>query len=381
MRVITRANNRCTIEASREPWVRDVQWLYWDPPRWLTFWKRGGRGTQLFYIIWQWGVKSKARRSMEERDADVIHHLTFGKYWVPSRLARLGRPFLFGPVGGGEHSPPGLTACTSLRGSLTETSKALATWFVGHFPPSVRLLRSADWTFAATKQTEHALRRLGVPRVCVLPQSGIRPTDIPSALLSEPQPDRDERVFTLVSASRLIHWKAVDLAIEALSQAVKHIPARLIVLQTGPEMENLKRLAKDIGVDRHVEFKGRLAGLEDVYRQIRSADALIHPALHEAFGQACLEALALGTPVICLNWAGPGLIIDQATGIAVQPGNRKETISRLAEAIVTMSGRIRNPEACQARAYGVFHWEQMAGSLVQEYRKIAANKEPSRPQA
>ena len=94
----------------------------------------------------------------------------------------------------------------------------------------------------------------------------------------------------------MIHWKAIDLAIKAFADVVKQHPdARLEILGGGPELNRLKRLVVKLGLQGQVVFLGRLPTLGDVYRKIASATALIHPALHEAFGQACLEALALST--------------------------------------------------------------------------------------
>jgi glycosyltransferase involved in cell wall biosynthesis len=374
--VITRANNRTAIESSGEDWIQQVQWIYWDPPKWLTFWKKGGRGVQLFYGIWQYGVKAVAERALATHDFDIIHHLTFGKYWIPSRLAGLPRPFVFGPVGGGECSPPGLAACRSLRGRITEIAKSLAIELVAQFPGTKSLYRSAAWSFAATAQTELALRQLGVSRVSILPQSGIRPSDLPridSALIP-----RDSDDLRLVTAARLIHWKAIDLAIESVAVASKTINVRLTVLQTGPELERLKALARRLGIEDLVEFKGRLPRLEDVYQEIARADALVHPALHEAFGQACLESLALGVPVICLNWGGPGLIVDSETGYAVEPGNRTETVSRLAQAMVDLTNERKNglsrAAACKQHAFDCFHWKKLADAIVEKYSEFASSR-------
>ena len=234
--VITRANNRTLIEDSCEAWTQQVQWIYWDTPQWLTFWKKGGRGVQLFYGIWQYGVKAVAEKALATYDFDIIHHLTFGKYWVPSRLAALGVPFVFGPVGGGETSPPRLGKGNGFRGYLAELSKKSARTFVAWFPPTRRLLQKAAWTFAATPQTEKALRATGVTRLSVLTQSGIAPMDSP------PFPIRDcteaGGSFTgplqLITASRLIHWKAIDLVIEAVASLPANINVRLCVLQEGP---------------------------------------------------------------------------------------------------------------------------------------------------
>lgn len=372
--VITRANNQTAIEKSGEEWIKLVHWIYWDPPKWLTFWKKGGRGIQLFYLIWQYGVKAVAERSLATHDFDIIHHLTFGKYWVPSRLAGLPRPFVFGPVGGGECSPSGLAVCDSPRGRLAEISKGLAIWIMARLPGTKCLFRSAAWTFAATSQTEEALAKLGVSNLSILPQSGIRPSDLPQIDAHGSLPSRESGALALVTASRLIHWKAVDLAIEAVALASREIQIHLTVLQTGPEMANLKSLVKRLGIENLVEFKGRLPRLEDVYHEIARADALVHPALHEAFGQACLESLALGVPVICLNWGGPGLIVDQDTGFAVEPGSREETVSRLARAMVNLAAERKNSrsrtDACKTRAFTVYHWANLADAIVEKYRDV-----------
>jgi glycosyltransferase involved in cell wall biosynthesis len=373
--VITRANNRTAIENSGEEWTQQVQWIYWDPPQWLTFWKKGGRGVQVFYGIWQYGVKAVAEKALVTHNFDIIHHLTFGKYWIPSRLAGLSRPFVFGPVGGGECSPPGLASCGSLRGRIAEIAKGLAIALVTRLPGTKRLYRSAAWSFAATAQTEQALRQLGVSRVSILPQSGIRASDLPR--IDPPSEQRDSDELLLVTAARLIHWKAIDLAIEAVATASRTIRVRLIVLQTGPEMDSLKALARRLGVEKQIEFKGRLPRLEDVYQEIARADALVHPALHEAFGQACLEALALGVPVICLNWGGPGLIVDSETGFAIEPSCREETVLRLAQAIDDLdieqkNGFSRN-EACKERAYRCFHWKILANEILSKYEEVASS--------
>lgn len=373
--VVTRANNRECIQSCDEPWVKQVRWIFWDPPKSLTFWKKGGRGVQAFYILWQWLVFGLCRNIVREQKIDVAHHLTFGKYWIPSRLAALPIPFIFGPVGGGEETPPLLHHCEGFRGRWATGTKKLLEVLITRNPLSLDLYHRASWTFAATDQTASKLRSLGVERISILPQSGISPQDLPSI---GPQPHGEDHPcgeLRLVTAARLIHWKAIDLAIEAVAEAHKKIPVRLIVLQNGPELKNLQDLARRLGIEDRVEFKGRLPSLEAVYREIASADALVHPALHEAFGQACLESLALGVPVICLNWGGPGLIVDKETGFAVEPGSRKETISRLAQDMINLGVErqqgVSRTTACKNRAFSQFHWAKLADAIVNKYHEAA----------
>ena len=316
--VLTRANNRTAIEGAGEEWTKSVRWLYYDPPRWLTFWKRGRRGVQLFYLIWQIGAARFVRRRFGSGDFDAVHHVTFGKYWIPTFIDLPGLPVVFGPVGGGEETPPAFRGTFSFRGRVAETAKKAASWLLPRLPGVRAAYRRMSLCLAATDQTAEKLRRLVPCPVVVFPQSAVSSEDaaamrgIADAAVRSPSP-------LFVTACRLDHWKAVRLAVEAFSSFLRdHLGARLVVLGNGPEEKPLRDLVSRMGLSECVSFPGRLPALRDVYERIASATALLHPALHEAFGQACLEAVALGTPVVCWDWGGPGMIC-RANGIEPVP--------------------------------------------------------------
>lgn len=315
--VLTRENNRETILGSGEPWIERVKWVFIDPPRWLTFWKRGGRGVQLFYVLWQVAAFCHVKRMLKQETFDRIHHITFGKYWVPSFLSYTGLPVVFGPVGGGEKLPRGYFWGLSWSGRLAEVGKTVFSWIVPRLPIFRGAYRRMTHVLCATEQTQHAVKKLVKCPTEVIPQSGLSAEELElTAKIAESVQKSKTPLF--VTASRLNHWKAIDLAIKAFADVVKQHPdARLEILGGGPELNRLKRLVVKLGLQGQVVFLGRLPTLGDVYRKIASATALIHPALHEAFGQACLEALALSTPVICWDWGGPGLIVDKTCGSAI----------------------------------------------------------------
>lgn len=376
--VVTRLNNREIIGACDEGWVQKVRWVFIDPPKGLTFWKRKGRGVQAFYLLWQWTLRRKVRQLLREEQFKVFHHLTFGKYWVPSGLANLGVPLVFGPVGGGEATPASLAGHLPFKAKVAERARELLKGLIRHTPGVAKLYRSCDRSVAATQQTAEALRRMGVTSISVLPQSGIRPGDL-NGVEAEARPSGEDARppgrIRLVSACRLIYWKGVDLAIRAVKEARdRGVDVELIVLQEGPEKATLENLVRELGLAKWVKFTGRLPTLEDVYRTIQSADALIHPAYHEAFGQSCLESLALGVPVLCLDWGGPAVIVDDETGIRVAPSSYRETVHQLAEAIALLPAKLAAGEfsaaSCQKRAFTIFSWERLAKSLSDLYEEI-----------
>ena len=83
-----------------------------------------------------------ARKLHQQVRFDVVHHVTFVKYTMPSFMALLPVPFVWGPVGGGETTPSGFWWSFSLRGKVFEIFRVLARR-LGEFDPFVRLDREA----------------------------------------------------------------------------------------------------------------------------------------------------------------------------------------------------------------------------------------------
>ncbi|MEJ6642524.1 MAG: glycosyltransferase [Akkermansiaceae bacterium] len=384
--VLTRADNQAAIEAFEGEWAEKVHWHYVDPPSWVTRWKHGTRILRLFYVIWQRSALNEARKIAEEVEFDIVHHLTFGTYLVPSLLGSLGVPLVIGPVGGGETSPPLLKNSYSWPGKLSEFGRDFMRSLVQMWPPFRRRLIDGSVVLAATEQTRAVLQILGLKDVKLVPQSGIGDDEVDAFVSDHPivskPPMLPDEPLKLVSASRLIHWKAIDLAIEAIALVKKQgIKVQLRVLQNGREKARLEQLVGDLGLKDEVSFEGLLPTLEDVYQAISESDGLIHPALHEVFGQACVESLALGVPVICIDWCGPGMIVNEKTGFKVTPGDREATLEELAEAIIALrASRVSGEDfatACRARALESFHWKRITDEILASYLE-AVEKRQSR---
>lgn len=89
---------------------------------------------------------------------------------------------------------------------------------------------------------------------------------------------------------RLIAYKKFDIAIEAFNK----LGLKLKIIGRGPEMERLKKMAKE-----NIEFLGRVSD-EDLSRYYSSCRAFIFPQ-EEDFGIVAIEAMASGKPVIAFR--------------------------------------------------------------------------------
>ncbi len=98
--LITRKNNVQAIRAAAErEGLDNLRVVGFDLPYWMRFWKRKGRGALAYFYLWQLSQIPLARRLDREHDFDLVQHLTFASSWIPSGLAFVGKPFLWGPVG------------------------------------------------------------------------------------------------------------------------------------------------------------------------------------------------------------------------------------------------------------------------------------------
>lgn len=85
--------------------------------------------------------------------------------------------------------------------------------------------------------------------------------------------------------------------------------AQLLVIGSGAEERELKRLAAGLGRDDNIQFLGFR---KDVSRILRASDALVSPTRYEPFGLAVLEALCCGLPAIVSADAGVAELYPEA---------------------------------------------------------------------
>jgi glycosyltransferase involved in cell wall biosynthesis len=96
----------------------------------------------------------------------------------------------------------------------------------------------------------------------------------------------------------------------------------LVFVGDGPLRESLERLAG-------VTVVGRIPH-ERVERWLAAADAVCQPSLIEPFGQALLEAMACGRPVVATRLGGPPEFVRPGAGVLVDPGDEDGLVEALA---------------------------------------------------
>jgi glycosyltransferase involved in cell wall biosynthesis len=374
--VITRSNNREAIEKAlvEEP-LPNVHWVYFDLPRWARFWKKGQRGVHLYYYLWQVGIYFLARRLHRQVGFDLIHHVTFGNYWLPSFLALLPVPFVWGPVGGGESAPRAFYRTFSHRGKIYEFLRDIARWIGEHDPFTRLTAKKASVVLAKASETAGRVIQLGAKNVQLLSEVAFSITEI--AELSSLPPHLNTP-FRLISLGRLLHWKGFHLSLQAFAQFAKEFSdSEYWIVGDGPERKNLERLARELGIINKVRFWGALPRSEAL-KKLSECDVLVHPSLHDSGGWVCVEAMASGRPVICLDLGGPALQITEETGFKIPPHTPEQVVKDMVEAMRKLALdadlRRRMGEAGRWRVWEAFSWERQAGFIANIYSQTVNAK-------
>lgn len=322
--VLTRSNNLDSLRSflSTHAGGDRVHLIGVEAAPWaLQLKARGILPTQLYYDMWQRAAAVTAIELSREIGFDLIHHVTFASYWGRAGVAALDKPMVWGPVGGGVSPPVRLIIVLGWRGLASRLARATIRPLLSWLNNPLRNRTARTLVLAQNKET---IVRLGSP-------AGARVvSNATSVIVPPPRPGRT-RSNEIAFVGRLIPLKSGVLAIRVMRH-LQDPQAVLVVYGSGPEESRMRALAARLGVEEAVRFEGPVERTELLDR-IAGSGALLHVAIHEEAGFAVAEALALGTPVVCLDHGGPAELIARwpdSPSASVHPTGPEDTAKRLA---------------------------------------------------
>ncbi|MGD0057226.1 MAG: glycosyltransferase family 4 protein [Methanomassiliicoccales archaeon] len=149
-----------------------------------------------------------------------------------------------------------------------------------------------------------------------------------------------------------------------LLDATVNIDAELVICGAGPEMEQLKKRSRSLGISHKVKFMGRVT--EDVkHMMLSTCKIFVFPSIWESYGLAAAEAMSYGKPVVATNVGGLPEVIGGA-GLLVDPRDP----SALADATTRLleDDALRSKIGMMARARALnFTWEKAADEMEEVY--------------
>ncbi len=362
--VITRANDREVIEdyLHKHP-TPNIHFHYYDTPSLFLKFKNKEKGVYLYYCLWQIGILSLVRRLIREHQVDYLYHLTFGSAWLPCFLFLFKPAFIWGPLGGGEAVPDSFIKTLSWRGRLLQRFRKFLRRTVCINPLFLLNARKASLLLCRTPSTVALFPKRYQHKCHLLSDGGIEEDIFRYQCRYEPS-----QKVRLIATSRLIHFKNVQLIVKALCHLKGRNDMELTIVGYGPEEAQLRQLVFEHqleGMVKMVSFVPRAEVLE----YLEQSDIYLFASLREACNLSLLEAMAVGLPVICLNWSGVALSTDDNCAIRLpvtspeqMPGDMAAAIEKL---VADAELRRRMGEAGRQRIREVFNWDAK-GSFMEE---------------
>lgn len=219
--------------------------------------------------------------------------------------------------------------------------RAQEQWMPPHWRPFVRRAhRAADAVIAVTPELVAGTIATGVEpgRIHVV-QNGI---DLERVRHAPPRAPVTPPRITAVG--RLSSEKGFDLLVRAHAAVRSECFHELMLIGSGAELRDLRRLAEELGVADSVRFPGFK---KDPFPLLAESSAYVLSSRREGLPLALLEAMALGVPVIATRCAPEidKLLGNGAFGTLVEP----ESVAELADAI---RHHLREPAVSEGRAAG-----------------------------
>ncbi|AEK73115.1 lps biosynthesis rfbU related protein [Thermococcus sp. 4557] len=198
---------------------------------------------------------------------------------------------------------------------------------------------------------------------------GFVPNGIDFGLIRSVEPHPELR-YDAVFVGRLIEHKNVGLLLEALRIILRDVPLfRVGIVGDGPMRGELERMARELGVEKNVDFLGFLPSFEEVVSVVKSSRVFAFPSIREGFGIAVLEANAAGVPAVVVSApmnASADLIIAGRNGHVSDP--TPVDFARKLLLVWEDSHRMRRPSVSYARGYD---WDNVANQLERYYKGVA----------
>ena len=124
-----------------------------------------------------------------------------------------------------------------------------------------------------------------------------------------------QKVIIHVSNFRPV--KRVVAVVDVFARIRRQLPARLLMVGDGPDLEEASRQVRALGLAGDVQFLGEQ---DQVSPLLSASDVFLLPSAQESFGLAALEAMACEVPVVASRVGGlPEIIEDGVTGFVCPP--------------------------------------------------------------
>ena len=314
----------------------------------------------LMHLLTQFYQWKLARKIVKTKNINILHEPAPVSAVLPSVMFCLGVPVVIGPMNGGMTFPPAFnTMAGRFERVLYRLTRVLSTVFNILIPGKF----FANILLVANQRTKDALPKLRLGQVLEIVENGV------FSVVDTPKKAQVKPITDVLYVGRLVDWKAVDIAIDAINTCKSNV--KLTILGDGPLKNELVQYAKKLAPNKIV-FAGMVPH-EKTNQYYDEADIFILPSIRECGGAVVLEAMSRGLPAIVTAWGGPADYITNETGFLIEPKSRAYMIEQFALAIDHLAQqpnlRYEIGQAAINRVKQHFMWDKKIQNMLQVYHQ------------
>jgi N-acetyl-alpha-D-glucosaminyl L-malate synthase BshA len=176
----------------------------------------------------------------------------------------------------------------------------------------------------------------------------------------------DGAVRLVIHVSNFRPVKRVEAVIDVFDRIRRRVPAKLLLVGDGPDLDRAGRRVRDLGLSDDVV---QLGEQEQVVPLLSVADLFLLPSAQESFGLAALEAMACQVPVVASRVGGlPEVIEHGVTGFLHDP----DDLDGMASSAVTLLTDPRRHRAVATAGLTAVQQRFCANAIVPRYEAFYA---------
>jgi len=309
---------------------------------------------------------------------DVIHHVTYASWRVASPLWKVGKPFVWGPLGGAASFPGKMFSILSRTAFLFELIRNFSNR-IGRFDPAVKKCLQASTVVVATNaETSRFLRALS-PVQREIDQCWLTYfTDDQFARYTSAGESKcmDSSPLLLFAGGNLQGSKGLAIAFMALDLAKRRgLKFHFLVAGNGPEFAHLMALANRLGIRDNVTAGQVFSGTAYATELGRSHICLL-PSFREALGLTLVEGMLARCVPVVADASATAEIVTDACGFKIPLASPRLMAGALADALLRLDGDRPLLESmgklAQQRALELFTEDRYRQNISSLYREAVS---------
>lgn len=303
-----------------------------------------------FYNKWQKAAYKYAVKLHEKEHFDLVHQITLVGFRAPGELWKLGIPYIWGPIGGLNHTAWSLLPKMGIYGAIFYTMRNLLNVFQKRWSKAARIVSQKAHTILVSDPAALAdIKRLWKRNAIILREVGTSKTTDLDKIKSHSTNSALDICWAGVHEPR----KGLNLLLEAIALCKQ--PVRAHILGEGPYTSRWKQLVKKRQIETKVTFYGKIPH-DAVFNVMSQCHVFCITSISEGgTPNIVMEALQHNLPIVALNYCAYASVVNDTCGIKIDIHPCEDIPRKFAEALdkLAASEDLRTQLAKGARECGI----------------------------